>query len=229
MRLGRRVRVLFGTEEETGTKDMEYYVSHGGELPVLGFTPDGAFPLIHGEKGLLVEEYACDCDPGLIVSAWSGTAANIVPDSAWAELRSGRRMECRGVAAHGAEPWNGENAAGKLLAELHKLPLEGALAKAVAFLHERIGMETRGESLGVCLEDEQSGPLSFNLGMLRLDNAGLRVTVNYRYPVTCRWEDCAPRVRSAFEQAGFRQVSSSHSEKLYVPESAPLVRKLIGV
>ncbi len=227
--LRRRVRVLFGTEEETGTADMEYYVNHGGELPVLGFTPDGAYPLIHGEKGLLIEEYACDCDPGPIVRAWSGTAANIVPDRAWAELTDGGRIECRGIAAHGAEPWKGENAAGKLLAELHKLPLEGALAKAIAFLHERIGMETKGESLGVALEDELSGPLSFNLGMLRLDEAGLRVTVNYRYPVTCRFEDCAPQVRAAFGQAGFRLASASHSEKLYVPEDAPLVRKLIGV
>ena len=229
VKLGRRVRVLFGTEEETGTKDMEYYVNHYGELPVLGFTPDGAYPLIHGEKGLLVEEYVCDCDPGPILRAWSGTAANIVPDKAWAELTDGSRIECRGVAAHGAEPWKGENAAGKLLAELVKLPLEGKLARAIVFLHERIGMETKGESLGVSLADEVSGPLSFNLGMLRLDEAGLRVTVNYRYPVTCRYEDCVPQVRAAFGEAGFRLAAASHSEKLYVPEDAPLVRKLIGV
>ena len=227
--LRRRVRVLFGTEEETGTADMEYYVNHGGELPVLGFTPDGAYPLIHGEKGLLMEEYVCDCEPGLIQTIWSGTAANIVPALAWAELSDGSRIECRGVAAHGAEPWKGENAAGKLLAALVKLPLEGQMAKAVAFLHERIGMETKGESLGIAMEDELSGPLSFNLGMLRFDGTTLRVTVNYRYPVTCRFEDCVPQVRAAFGQAGFRLTVSSHSEKLYVPEDAPLVRTLMGV
>ena len=225
----RRVRVLFGTEEETGTRDMEYYVNQHGELPVMGFTPDGAYPLIHGEKGLLVEEYVCDCGPGPILRAWSGTAANIVPDRAWAELADGSRIECRGVAAHGAEPWKGENAAGKLLTALAALPLEGKLAKAVGFLHERIGMETKGESLGVYLADALSGPLSFNLGMLRLDESGLRVTVNYRYPVTCRFEDCVPQVRSAFGEAGFRLASASHSEKLFVPEDAPLVQKLIGV
>ena len=111
--LRRRVRVLFGTEEETGTADMEYYVNHCGELPAMGFTPDGAYPLIHGEKGLLMEEYVCDCEPGLIQTIWSGTAANIVPALARAELADGRVIECRGVAAHGAEPWKGENAAGK--------------------------------------------------------------------------------------------------------------------
>lgn len=227
--LGRRVRVLFGTEEETGTADMEYYVNYGGELPVMGFTPDGAYPLIHGEKGLLMEEYVCECEPGPVKAIWSGTAANIVPALAWAELSDGSRIECRGTAAHGAEPWKGENAAGKLLAALAKLPPEGQMAKAVAFLHDRIGMETKGESLGIAMEDALSGPLSFNLGMLRFDGSTLRVTVNYRYPVTRAYDDCAPQVRAAFGQAGFRLAASSHSEKLFVPEDAPLVRKLLGV
>ena len=39
--LRRRIRLLFGTNEETGSADMKYYKAHGGELPVMGFTPDG--------------------------------------------------------------------------------------------------------------------------------------------------------------------------------------------
>ena len=227
--LGKRVRILFGTEEETGCEDMKYYVNHGGELPALGFTPDGAFPLIHGEKGLLIEEYVCRFEPGALKSAWGGTAANIVPDFARAELADGSVIECRGVSAHGAEPWKGENAVGKLLAALDALALEGPLGTAISFLHERIGMETRGESLGVGLRDALSGPLSFNLGMLRAGETELRVTVNYRYPVTCRFDDCAPQVRAAFAEAGFELASAMHDECLFVPEDAPLVRKLMGV
>ena len=86
------------------------------------------------------------------------------------------RIVVRGVSAHGAEPWKGENAVGKLLAALDALALEGPLGTAISFLHERIGMETRGESLGVGLRDALSGPLSFNLGMLRAGETELRVT-----------------------------------------------------
>ena len=39
--LDRRVRLLFGLNEETNDRDVFYYREHGGELPVLGFTPDG--------------------------------------------------------------------------------------------------------------------------------------------------------------------------------------------
>ena len=42
----RRVRILFGCNEETGSKDMQYFRDHGGEIPVAVFTPDASFPLI---------------------------------------------------------------------------------------------------------------------------------------------------------------------------------------
>ena len=45
--LDRRVRFLFGLNEETNDRDVLYYREHGGELPVLGFTPDGEYSLIN--------------------------------------------------------------------------------------------------------------------------------------------------------------------------------------
>ncbi len=227
--LKRRIRLLFGTEEETGCEDMKYYVEHGGELPTLGFTPDGEFPLIHGEKGLLIESYRCSFAPGQMKALWGGTAANMVPDSACAVLEDGTKIECKGKSCHGAEPWNGENAIGKLLAKLNALPLAGQLKTAVSFLHSRIGMETDGTSLGIAMEDAPSGRLSFNLGMLRGDETSMTVTVNYRYPVTKHYDDCVPQVQAAFAQAGFELINSSHDEKLFLPEDHPLVEKLIGV
>ena len=38
--LKRRVRLIFGLNEETGSADMKYYTAHGGEIPVMGITPE---------------------------------------------------------------------------------------------------------------------------------------------------------------------------------------------
>lgn len=50
--LNKKVRLLFGADEETGMESIKHYLSK--EKPFdLGFTPDARFPVIHGEKGWL--------------------------------------------------------------------------------------------------------------------------------------------------------------------------------
>ena len=47
-----RVRLVFGGDEERGSSCLEYYFNTlKKEQPTYGFTPDGDFPLIYGEKG----------------------------------------------------------------------------------------------------------------------------------------------------------------------------------
>ena len=49
--IDRRIRVLFGCDEENGSSCVEHYIKVGGELPTIGFTPDAEFPAIFCEKG----------------------------------------------------------------------------------------------------------------------------------------------------------------------------------
>lgn len=251
----RRIRILFGLNEETGSADMKYYKDHGGEIPVMGFTPDGEYPIINGEKGLVNEAYACgftQSGPLRLKELWGGTAHNIVPNHARAVFscsdemaaqicgmempqitctptEGGVSIEAAGVNAHGGTPWEGENAIGRLMLFLDKLPLEGQLAAAVRFLAEKLGMEHDGASLGIAMSDEVSGILTMNLGVLRGDGSSLEVKLNYRYPVTKTFDQCGPQVKAAFEGAGFCQSASGHKEKLYMPPEHPLVRKLLKV
>ena len=253
--LKRRIRILFGLNEETGSVDMAYYKAHGGEIPVMGFTPDGEYPIINGEKGLVNEAYRCEFAPEgrlLIRSLWGGTAHNIVPNYAKAELicdpplaaailtpklpgitatptSDGVIVEAQGVNAHGGTPWEGENAIGRLLQFMDQMPFEGKLKTAVSFLAQKLGTEWDGTSLGIAMEDEVSGILSMNLGVLRGDENSLEVKLNYRYPVTKHFDDCGPQVKVAFEAAGFERTVAGHKEKLYMPPEHPLVKTLLKV
>lgn len=255
VKLKRRVRILFGLNEETGSADMKYYTAHGGEVPVMGFTPDGEYPVINGEKGLITQGFGCDytqSGPLRLVNIEGGTAHNIVPNHASARLvcsleqvteiiaiqpeemlctptEDGVLIEAFGVSAHGGTPGEGVNAIGRLMQFLAKLPFEGKLKTAIAFLAERIGMEFGGESMGIAMEDEVSGKLTLNLGTIKGDDTHFEVKLNYRYPVTKSFEDCGPQVTVAFEAAGFTQTMLTHKKGLYLSPESELVQKLLGV
>ena len=52
VQLKRKVQMIIGTDEETLWRGIKRFTEHE-PLPTLGFSPDGDFPLIHGEKGIL--------------------------------------------------------------------------------------------------------------------------------------------------------------------------------
>ena len=255
VKLDRRIRIIFGLNEETGSADMKYYATHGGEVPVMGFTPDGEYPVINGEKGLIAENYTChftQSGPLRLKSISGGTAHNIVPNYAKAVFTcdkalaaqiaamtaeeitvtatdEGITIEAFGVSAHGGTPGEGVNANGRLVQFLSRLPLEGKLATAIRFLAEKIGMEYDGASLGIAMEDEISGALTNNFGVLLADETTMDAKLNYRYPVTKSFDLCAPQVKAAFEAAGFTQTAATHKNCLYMPADSELVQRLMGV
>lgn len=252
--LKRRIRVLFGCNEETGAKDLKYYLAHGGEIPVMGFTPDAEYPVINGEKGIInatcSRNFTQTGDLKLL-SVSGGTAANVVPNYAKAELscsrelaekladtdvekvtftatESGLLLEAFGENAHGSTPWLGENAIGRLVITLSGLPFEGELAEILSFLAEKLGMDTIGKASGLHLWDEPSGDMSLNWGVLNADESSLSLIINYRYPVTFSFADCGPAFQEMFESKGFT-VSQVHKEKLYIPADSELVKTLLKV
>lgn len=229
LKINKRIRLILGCSEELGADDMEYYVENGGEIPVCGFTPDGEYPLINGEKGIIIETYRCEIQSGVFKEISGGTASNIVPNHAKAVLGNGTVICADGISVHGSTPEKGLNAIGKLFLELKKLPLEGSARQAVDFIADKIGTEYNGASLGVAMEDSVSGALTFNLGVVRCDGSSIEVDVNYRYPVTKSMDMCVPVVNEAFESAGFTLVSSSRMESLYIPADDSLVVNLMDV
>ncbi len=253
--LKRRIRILFGCNEETGSADVKYYLSKGGEAPVMGFTPDGEYPVINGEKGIInvtfTRKYQQSGDLKLLAIR-GGTAPNVVPATACAKLSCGKVLaeeiaavsipkvtftatdygvfvEAEGVSAHGSTPGLGENAIGRLVCALDTLPFEGDTASAIHFLAENLGMESDGKSAGIYLEDAVSGELTLNWGTLNADENGMSMKINYRYPVTKSYDDCAPLLNAKFAEAGFEKSAELHKEKLYIPENSELVKTLLRV
>jgi len=84
-------RLLIGCDEESGMRCIKHYLTKE-EQPWGGFSPDGEFPVIFGEKGIY--RFRCDgaweetqCkDRFNIIRIKGGTRMNVVPESAMAVL-----------------------------------------------------------------------------------------------------------------------------------------------
>lgn len=97
IQLSRRVRIIFGTNEESGSKDIPYYLERD-EAPAAGFTPDGEYPVIYAEKGILFLNINKKFETRLnsivkIKYIKGGSAPNVVPDYCEAALEVGADKE----------------------------------------------------------------------------------------------------------------------------------------
>lgn len=252
--LKRRIRVMFGSSEETGCADARYYMEHGGEVPVCGFTPDGEYPMINGEKGIINCSFASSStiNSGAcrLLSLCGGTAVNVVPHTAVAEIactesaisaiaslphititpiEGSYRIEAHGMAAHGSTPEEGENAIGYLLHALARLPFSEETAKTFAFLSHTLVTETDGRGLNIACADEVSGALTLNLGMIAFAENTITVSMSIRYPVTYTLSQIEPNLREAFASGGFSSSNWTHLAPCYMPPESELVQKLCTV
>ena len=79
--LKRKVRLIIGTDEENGWRDMPRYLAQEGE-PTMGFSPDGAFAVVNGEKAFQTVQLrfpSVSEGPYILERFISGNRANVVP------------------------------------------------------------------------------------------------------------------------------------------------------
>lgn len=89
---GARIRLILGLDEETNWIGMDKYLEKIGPADY-GFTPDGDFPVVHAEKGILtfnlVRKFTERTTKGLqLRSLEGGAAANMVAEKARAVINS---------------------------------------------------------------------------------------------------------------------------------------------
>ena len=155
-------------------------------------------------------------------------AADAHPDLS-AETADGRlRLAMRGKVGHGSYPPSGVNAIAKMLEFLAaELPEVLAESKLLSFVHERIGHEAFGESLGIAVEDPKHGKLTNNFAMLEAGGGAVpNAVLNVRVPVTSDGAAMLRTLRALCASLGIAVDVEEHLPPLYVPEDHPLIVKL---
>ena len=245
------LRAIFGTAEERGMTDMEEYFKHE-PVPELSFTPDSEYGICKGEKGILQLELYCDHDGTTLTQLHSGKTVNAVPDTAYALLDcsenedhqlarladakrgsfefyytiDGMMVLSRGRAAHACDPDKGLNAATALIDLLTSNFALSTMGTLPSFISHYIGVDTDGVMLGLKMRDNESGPLTVNVGTVHIDDSYATCTLDIRYPVTADGEKILADLRRQAEKEGVTVKVLSHQKPLYLDEDAPIVKLL---
>lgn len=249
----RKLRVIFGSAEEIGMRDMAHYFSKEQHTD-MGFTPDAGYGICHCEKGGLNFNVKGKNDSGLIKSFAAGTVPNAVPSKAECRIvctagereklieaanawdipievtpaEDGAKLLAKGKAAHAAAPSFGKNAASYLIELLSEVFGPERLGSFFAFIHEKIALTSDGSLLGVDMSDEPSGPLTFNLGIVKADAESCVLTVDIRYPATKEGREISGAIKKQVEGLGLEYVQLSDAVPLYLPKESKLVTLLSG-
>ena len=227
--LKRRIRLIFGTNEENGDEDVDRY-KETEELPVMGFTPDADYPVIFSEKGLACFRIECPLDSGVLAAADAGEAVNQGPALAKAKLRfadgTEKQLESRGKSAHASTPWEGENAIAKLMKQLADYQLPEDLMTFVDFFNTCAGSQTDGHDLGIGRDEGKFGAVTVNAGLLKGDERHIAVFFDCRYPYGMDFKEAFQKVEEKAASFGLHAKLERLEQPLYVPEESVLVRTL---
>lgn len=245
----RRVRLIIGTDEESGFRCVERYFQTE-EMPDIGFAPDADFPIINAEKGIADILYTLgSAKTGELLEFTSGARTNMVPDRAEAtvtlesgEIDAAFREFCQtekvsgnctpnaegtvltlqGKSAHAMEPDAGVNA-GILLAKFLQDKVSGDGAGFVRFIAHYFGGDSRGRKLGLEYADDESGDTTFNAGIMRFKVGELAdVRVSMRYSVSCPFDD----MMAGHQIDGVKVTIASNSKPHHVDAADPFIQTL---
>ena len=247
--LRKSIRLILGCDEESGWEDMEYYCEHA-KMPEVGFSPDASFPCINTEKGMIhLALRAPVAQTGLQVKQFcTGERMNVIPGESKMLLEGGPELVDRiaayaartnlpyaaevtaegvwvtaeGIPGHSAYPEGCRNAIGMNLLLLRELGVEGAFRT----LADAVGMESNGQSLGVAYSDDVSGSLTCNMGILRLSDGEITLTLDMRVPITADLE--ALKSEALKNLPGFTADHSDTKPPHHVPEDSELVSNLLA-
>ena len=246
VKLNKRVRLIMGCNEETGSKCMEHYNQVAEELSC-GFTPDASFPCIHGEKGrAFMMAYSkntriISVNGGFVANAMCDTCTTVIPaDTGLKEklesaLSQSKLQEykvteengeltiyAKGVPAHASTPALGVNAAGVTFECLAKAGFEDDF---VEFYNSHLGTACDGSGIGLKFADEY-GELTFCNGVVKTENGVISCTIDIRVPVTLKEEDVRRMCEGKLEDKNGRIEIVEIGAPLFFPKESPLVNAL---
>lgn len=255
--LQKNVRLILGSDEECGSSDLVHYYGIEKEAPMTFTPDADfpVINLEKGRLAADYECVFEDAILPAIVELKGGDKVNVVPANAYAVVKgiseevikdaiekdgSGVKFEtevkgdqivirAKGTAAHASTPELGQNALSALTGLLAALPLaDSKRTEAIKSLADMFPYgDVTGKALGVSMEDEISGNLTMNLGIVTMKENCLELSLDSRTPVCGNDENVTKVVDACMNKHGFTRKEGELIKPHYVPADTPFVQTLL--
>ncbi|WP_125705914.1 Sapep family Mn(2+)-dependent dipeptidase [Lacticaseibacillus daqingensis] len=182
----RTVRMIFGSDEESGSGDIPMYLA-SEPAPTFGWTPDCKYPVVYGERGIVNYRVTTSLPAAALAELGPITgdqAKDHVPDDLRVTVAS-QPLHVHGKRSPSNAPELGVNALTLLSQQIvsHHL-VQGPLFDYFQWLDASLRDKHHGEGLGIDFADPDSGTLIVTPYLLEKVPGGLALELAMRYPVT---------------------------------------------
>ena len=133
-------------------------------------------------------------------------------------------IEAKGVAGHAMAPANADNAIWKLFKFLGCFTSD----EIVTFMNKYICTDLSADALGIYKCDEESGDLTVNMGIIKVDDDRLYFTLDMRLPISASHEEVKKEIISKIPGKG-KVEEETFSPNLYIDKNSTLVQTLLRV
>lgn len=232
--LKRSIRVIAGGAEETTWECMEHYFAENPQ-PVMGFSPDGNFPVVNGEKGILKLSFLFPRGKerdGVcrLRSLRCRTVRNYVCAYMEAEYEINGEQKIQtftGKESLSRNPQRGANALWKFAEYFSGYPMVQPDAdRLLRFLRDCLTDDFYGRKSGLYAEDEQMGCTSICPTGVCMTPEGIYLYLDIRYPCSTDPERIRKWAQDWSGLYGFTWQAEEEKRLLYVPEDSELVTGL---
>jgi len=254
----KRVRVIFGCNEESGSRCVEHYIEKEGQISY-GFSPDSTFPVIFGEKtinGIVISGNKVTDEGSIkLISLNGGIVANAVPDICTFSL-SYECPKCKEKAISKLDAFFKEynlsydidEQDGLLIYSVHGKACHGSIPQYginaisysikglkqivsnsfIDFYSKYIGIEYNGKSLG-CYASDEYGDIAVNIGIVKYENKSFNIVINSRLPFSTNSELMIESIKNTIaNENNVEATLVSSSNGFILDKNGPMIKALVN-
>lgn len=212
----RRVRIIAGGAEETTWECMDHYFKHHRQ-PEIGFSPDGNFPIVNGEKGIICFSLKFKNESFDNISA--SPRVNYICHN----LKFNNKIYT-GAQILSRNPQRGENAIDKLIDDFDNTEINKRTW--AQFIKEYFYKNPYARQTGFYTEHESMGKLSACMMSLNSEVDYVILNIDFRYPISTNKEAIIKKLETLKSRYDFEYEVIREKKPLYVSEESELIQKL---